>query len=41
VIAHELCHVKHKNHDIRFFNLLASKVPEWEKIKEKLELRIG
>lgn len=41
VIAHELCHLRYKNHDKRFYNLLTSKIPEWEKIKEKLELRIG
>ena len=37
VIAHELCHVKYKKHDKRFFDLLKSKVPDWEKKKERLE----
>ena len=41
VIGHELCHVKHKNHDKDFYKLLNKKIPNWEKIKEKLELRIG
>jgi len=41
VIAHELCHTKYKNHDKCFYKLLKSKVPDWEKIKEKLELRLG
>lgn len=39
VIGHELCHIKHKNHDKNFFKLMKSKFPEWEKTKEKLELR--
>jgi predicted metal-dependent hydrolase len=39
VIGHELCHIKHKNHDNNFFKLLKSKFPDWEKTKEKLELR--
>lgn len=41
VIAHELCHVKYKNHDKRFYKLLDSKISNWEKVKEKLELRLG
>lgn len=41
VIAHELCHVKHKNHDKDFYKLLSKKMPSWEKTKEKLELRLG
>lgn len=40
VIAHELCHVKYKNHDKEFYKLLESKCPKWKKVKEKLELRI-
>jgi predicted metal-dependent hydrolase len=38
VIVHELCHVKHKKHDKRFYDLLKKKYPKWEKVKEKLEL---
>jgi predicted metal-dependent hydrolase len=41
VITHELCHMKHKNHDKQFYKLLGSKYPKWEKIKEKLELRMS
>lgn len=37
VIVHELCHMKYKNHDKRFYNLLNEKYPRWEKVKEKLE----
>jgi predicted metal-dependent hydrolase len=41
VITHELCHVKYKNHDKRFYKLLSSKYPKWEKIKDKLEMRLA
>ncbi len=37
VIIHELCHMKHKNHDKRFYDFLDQKFPKWEKVKEKLE----
>ena len=39
VITHELCHVTHKKHDKHFFKLMDSKIPHYEKVKEKLELR--
>jgi len=39
VIAHELCHMKHKNHDKNFFRLQESIIPNWRAVKEKLELR--
>lgn len=39
VITHELCHMKYKNHDTKFYGALKSKIPNWEEIKEKLELR--
>lgn len=38
VIVHELCHMRYKNHDKKFFALLSEKYPMWEKKKEKLEL---
>jgi predicted metal-dependent hydrolase len=41
VITHELCHMKYKNHDKDFYKLLRSKYPKWEKVKEKLELRLA
>ncbi|HAT74923.1 MAG TPA: metal-dependent hydrolase, partial [Candidatus Moranbacteria bacterium] len=41
VITHELCHVKYKNHDKRFYKLMNFKYPKWEKIKEKLEMRLS
>ncbi len=38
VIIHELCHIKYKNHDKKFFNLLKDKYPKWKRVKDKLEL---
>jgi len=38
VITHELCHLKYKNHDKRFFDLFNKKYPKWKIIKEKLEI---
>lgn len=40
VITHELCHMKYKNHDAKFYTLLETKFPSWQKTKEKLELLI-
>jgi len=41
VITHELCHMKYKNHSSKFYMHLKSKFPNWEKTKEKLELRMS
>lgn len=38
VIVHELCHMKYKNHNKRFYDFLNKKYPKWEKIKDKLEI---
>ncbi len=40
VITHELCHLRHGNHGPGFYRLLESVLPDWEKIKLKLELRM-
>ncbi len=40
VITHELCHLERKRHDSNFFKLLESKIPNWEKVKEKLEMKL-
>lgn len=40
VITHELCHMKYKNHDTKFYQLLETKFPRWRKTKEKLELLV-
>ena len=41
VITHELCHIEHKNHDANFYSLLESRIPDWKKIKDELELKFG
>ncbi len=38
VIVHELCHLKYKNHNKRFFELFNKKYPKGKKVKEKLEI---
>lgn len=40
VIYHELCHAYYPNHTDEFYNLLSLKMPNWEKIKEKMELKL-
>ncbi|NLB68600.1 MAG: M48 family metallopeptidase, partial [Lentisphaerae bacterium] len=40
VITHELCHLKHHNHGPDFYKLLGSVLPDWEKLKNKLELNV-
>lgn len=37
VVMHELCHLKHRNHNAEFFTLLYQIMPDWEYRKEKLE----
>ena len=37
VVAHELCHIKHRHHDAGFFRLLGQVMPDWEKRKQRLE----
>jgi len=31
--------MKYKNHNKKFYDLLKSKIKNWEEVKEKLELR--
>lgn len=38
VVTHELCYLKYHDHSTEFYKLLDSVVPNWEKIKHKLEL---
>ncbi len=40
VITHELCHITHKKHSRAFYDLLESKLPQWEKLKTELELSL-
>jgi len=37
VIAHELCHLIHRNHDRAYYKLLSSIFPDWEKTKNTLD----
>ena len=37
VVTHELCHIKHRDHDAHFFKLLAQVMPDWEQRKRRLE----
>jgi len=37
VIAHELCHLKHKNHGPAYWRLLSRLMPDWKVRKLKLE----
>lgn len=40
VVTHELCHLKHHDHGPEFCNLLERVLPNWKKIKHKLELTL-
>lgn len=37
VVTHELCHARQRDHDARFFKLLAQVMPDWEQRKHRLE----
>jgi predicted metal-dependent hydrolase len=37
VVTHELCHIKYRDHDARFFNLLGQVMPDWEQRKQRLK----
>lgn len=37
VIAHEICHLKHPQHDRAFFRLLSEVFPQWAAVKAHLE----
>jgi len=41
VVVHELCHLKYPCHDKKFYRLLETRLPDWEKRKQKLELLQG
>ena len=40
VVIHELCHIKHRDHDGRFFRLLGQVMPDWKQRKERLEVAL-
>lgn len=37
VIIHELCHLVHRNHNQKFFDLQTKEMPDWRRWKDKLE----
>lgn len=37
VITHEICHLRHPQHDRAFYNLLSGMCPNWQAIKSRLE----
>jgi predicted metal-dependent hydrolase len=37
VIAHELCHLMHRDHGTAFYRLLGRVMPDWESRKQRLE----
>ena len=41
VILHELCHIAEHNHSPRFYRLLTSVMPNWEKVKDQLESMVS
>lgn len=41
VMAHELCHLIHKNHSPRFYDLQTEFMPDWKSRKEKLNNSIS
>ena len=40
VIIHELCHYTHKEHNLKFYELLYSKLPNWRQLKTELEIQM-
>ena len=40
VLVHELCHVTHEKHNRDFYDLLASRLPQWQRLKTELELSL-
>lgn len=41
VITHELCHLTEPHHGRRFYELLTTVMPDWERRKERLERSVG
>lgn len=41
VILHELCHIAEHNHSERFYRLMGQVMPNWERVKDKLDQMAG
>lgn len=41
VVCHELCHLAHHDHGPAFFKLLAKRMPDWQRRKERLEIALA
>lgn len=37
VIIHELCHLRHHNHGVKFYELLSEIFPEWKSVRKELK----
>lgn len=37
VILHELCHLAHHNHSVRFYRALGQHMPQWPQVKARLD----
>ncbi len=40
VVTHELSHLKHHDHSTAFYKLLETVIPNWERLKHKLEIAL-
>ena len=40
VVTHEMCHLKHPNHDYNFYDFLTLVMPDWRDRKKRLEKEI-
>ena len=40
VITHELCHIEFSHHGPEFWTLLQQKLPDWQRLKHKLEMSL-
>lgn len=40
VVCHELCHLRRRNHDRAFYQLLEQVMPDWRKRKTRLEMAL-